>query len=296
MRSVCLAICLSLFATSAFGQGANGTITGTVTDPAGAVIANATVQAKNVDSGLTYPVQTTDTGNYTIVQLPPGTYELTISVTGFKKYLRQGLTVAAAQTLRVDVPLEVGTASEAVTVTAEASMLKTETGDVSQNVSVQTLDQIPMLAIGAAQSGSSGIRNPNNVLDVTPGTYYVPNSQVKINGAPSNSQAYHIEGQDATNQGINFAPAETQPSVDAIQEVAIQTSNFAPEFGAAGGGFLNVTMKSGTNGLHGSAYDYFVNEVLNAGTPFTVDPAIRMSISGRPPGATTMALQLAARS
>ena len=107
------------------------------------------------------------------------------------------------------------------------------------------------------------------MLNVVPGAYYVPNSQVKINGAQTNSYAYHVEGQDSTNAGFPYAAAQTQPSVDAIQEVSVQTSNFAAEYGAVGGGFFNVTMKSGTNQFHGTVYDYFVNEVLNAGTPFT---------------------------
>ena len=191
---------------------------------------------------------------------------------GFKKFIRQNLTVEVAQTLGVDISLEVGSASEAVTVSAEASMLKTESGDVSTNVTVESLNQLPLLGVGAAASGSSGIRNPNSVLDVVPGTYYVPNSQVKINGAPSNTQAYHVEGQDATNQGFPYAAAQVQPSVDSIQEISVQTSNFAAEYGAVGGGFFNVTMRSGTNQLHGSGYDYIVNEVLNAGTPFTGPP------------------------
>jgi hypothetical protein len=126
-----------------------------------------------------------------------------------------------------------------------------------------------MLGVGSANAGSAGIRNPNNVLNVVPGAYYVPNSQVKINGAQSNSYAYHVEGQDQTNAGFPYAAAQTQPSVDAIQEVSVQTSNFAAEYGAVGGGFFNVSIKSGTNQFHGTVYDYFVNEVLNAGTPFT---------------------------
>jgi hypothetical protein len=96
-----------------------------------------------------------------------------------------------------------------------------------------------------------------------PGAYYVPNSQVKINGAPSNTQSFRVEGMDATNQGFPYAAAQTQPGVDSIQEVSVQTSNFAPEFGIAGGGFFNVTMRSGTNQIHGSAYDYIVNEARN---------------------------------
>jgi len=271
MKRLSYVLTMCVMAMAAFGQGGGGTITGTVTDQAGAVIANASVEAHNTQTGTVYTAQTTSTGNYTISNLPVGTYELDISATGFKKLVRQNLTVQAAQVLPVNVTLEIGAATESVTVSAEATLLKTETGDVSTNVTVETLDNLPMLAVGASQAGSSGIRNPNNVLDVVPGAYYVPNSQVKINGAPTNSHSYHVEGLDATNVGIPYAGAETQPSVDAIQEVAIQTSNFAPEFGFAGGGYFNVTMKSGTNQIHGTAYDYFVNEVLNAGTPFTND-------------------------
>src|SRR4029077_15046440 len=142
---------------------------------------------------------------------------------------------------RIDVALEVGAATESVTVQADASLLKTETADVSHNITNEMLNTLPMLGVGSAASGSSGIRNPNNVLQVLPGTYYAPNSQVKINGAPSNSQSYHVEGMDTTNQGFPYAAAQVQQSVDSIQEISVQTSNFAAEFGAAGGGFFNVT-------------------------------------------------------
>ena len=201
--------------------------------------------------------------------MPIGAYEVSVSVPGFKKFVRRGITVETAQTLRIDVSLQVGAVSESVTVEASGSQLKTETADVSHNVTNEMLNTLPMLGVGSAASGSSGIRNPNNVLNIIPGTYYAPNSQVKINGAPSNSQAYHVEGMDTTNQGFPYAAAQVQQSVDAIQEISVQTSNFAPEFGAAGGGFFNVTMRSGTNQYHGTVYDYMVNEALNAGTPFT---------------------------
>src|SRR3984885_15086168 len=252
-----------------FAQSDRGIITGTVTDTTGAVVSNVAIEARQLETGSVFPTTTTSTGSYTLSELPVGSYEVAATVPGFKKYVRSGITVQVAQTLRIDIPLEVGTSSESVTVSAEASLLKTETGDVSTNVQVQTLDQLPMLGVGSANAGSAGIRNPNNVVNVVPGAYYVPNSQVKINGAQSNSYAYHVEGQDSTNIGFPYAAAQTQPSVDAIQEVSIQTSNFAPEYGAVGGGFFNVTMKSGTNQLHGTVYDYFVNEILNAGTPFT---------------------------
>jgi hypothetical protein len=274
MRSLfvaaCLELCLLLFASAAlFAQSDRGIITGTVTDTTGAVVANVSIEARQSETGAVFPTTTTSTGNYTLTELPVGSYEVAATVPGFKKYVRSGITVQVAQTLRIDIALEVGTSSESVTVSAEASLLKTETGDVSTNVQVQTLDQLPMLGVGSANAGSAGIRNPNNVVNVVPGAYYVPNSQVKINGAQSNSFAFHVEGQDSTNFGFPYAGAQTQPSVDAIQEVSIQTSNFAPEYGAVGGGLFNVNIKSGTNQFHGTVYDYFVNEILNAGTPFT---------------------------
>src|SRR5580658_4353839 len=107
----------SAFLGTVFGQSDRGTITGTVTDPAGAVIANSAVEARNVETGVAYPTVTTGTGNYTIAQLPVGLYEVSVTAPGFKKYVRQGLQVQVAQILRVDAALEVGAASESVTVT-----------------------------------------------------------------------------------------------------------------------------------------------------------------------------------
>jgi hypothetical protein len=262
-------VCLLITTGAAFAQSDRGTITGTITDAGNAVVADAMIQARQTATGATFDTTSTATGNYTLAQLPVGPYEVTATVPGFKKFVRTGIQVEVAQILRVDIQLEVGAATESVTISAEASLLKTESGDISSNVNVSTLDQLPMLSVGSAAAGSSGIRNPNNVLNVVPGVYYVPNSQIRINGAQTNTYAYRVEGMDSTNAGFPYAAAQTQPSVDAIQEVAVQTSNFAPEFGQSGGGFFNVTMKSGTNDYHGSGYDYFVNEVLNAGVPFS---------------------------
>src|SRR5581483_1855790 len=128
---------------------------------------------------------------------------------------------------------------------------------------------LPILGIGSSMAGSSAIRNPQAVAYLLPGAYVAPNSQMRVNGAPGNTASYRLEGQDASNGQVPATQAQVQPSVDAIQEVTVQTSNFAAEYGQVGGGFFNYTMKSGTNQLHGSAYDYFVNEALNAGLPYT---------------------------
>ncbi len=277
MRSVCLSAVFLLSALTSFAQSDRGTITGTVTDATGAVIPSAPIQVRNIETGAVYQAGTSATGNYTLAQLPAGQYEMTVAVPGFKTYVRQGLTVDVAQTYRVDVSLEVGTKAESVTVTEAAPLLKTDSGELSHNVSMGTVDDLPVLPTGSA-AGASGIRNPYSVVTMLPGGTFFPSSAgpgtagadmtIRINGAPANTQAMLIEGQDATN-GWYGTQSQTQPSIEAIQEFAIQTSNFAAEFGQVGGGLFNTTMKSGTNQFHGSAYDYFVNEALNAGQPFT---------------------------
>lgn len=128
-----------LVAPLAFGQGATATVTGTITDPSGAAIAGATVQAKNTDTAAVYSAASTNTGNYAIPNLPVGTYTLTASAPGFKAYTHPNLALSATQVLREDIPLEVGTSTETVTVEAQASLLKTETGDNSTNITLEQL-------------------------------------------------------------------------------------------------------------------------------------------------------------
>ena len=275
MRVRFLALSLFTLSFTAFAQSDRGTITGTIADPAGAVIANAAVEARNVATGAVYPVASSGTGNYTIPQLPAGAYELTVNVPGFKKYVRGGLQVEVAGTLRIDVAMEVGGATESVTVEAAAPQLNTESGAVSSNVQTSTLDDLPILTLtGSAAAIGSGnalgnIRNPLSAVQLLPGARMQTDTVMRINGMPSNSQSINIEGQDATNGFFKQQNQINQAGVEAIQEVAIQTSNFAAEYGQAGGGYFNYTMKSGTNQIHGSGYDYFVNEGLNAGLPFT---------------------------
>ncbi len=269
MRLLAIAACLFVFALGTYGQSDRGTITGTVTDPSGAVAAGAPVEIRNVDNGLVYRAASSATGNYTLTQLPVGQYELSVTVPGFKKYVRQHIQVDVAETYRVDVALEVGSNTESVTVTESAPLLKTESGELSHTVTTETMNNLPVMGIGAS-AGASGIRNPYSVVQLLPGTTYSPDVDIRINGMPANTQAMRIEGQDATN-GWYSAQSQTQGSVDAIQEFAVQTSNYAAELGQAGGGLFNITMRSGTNQFHGGAYEYFVNEALNAGSPFTND-------------------------
>jgi hypothetical protein len=260
ISSILLA-CLLLAVGAVFAQSDRGTITGTVTDPAGGVIPDAAIEAMNSETGALYKVVSTSTGNYTLAQLPAGTYQISVSAPGFKQYVRKGITVLVAQTLRIDIALEVGNITETVTVNADAPLLRTESGELSQTVTSQRLNELPILSI------SGGMRTPYAAAELVPGLSSGGSSNstnIRMQGAPAGTQTLRIEGQDA-NLGIDSGfQYVSQPSVDAIEEFAISTSNFAAEYGQAGGGVINAAIKSGTNKIHGSFYEYFANEALNA--------------------------------
>ena len=199
-RVASLLFCLLVVAFLAVSQTSNGTITGVVSDPAGAVVAGAGIEVRNTDTGFAYPTQSTGTGNYTVTQLPPGPYSVTVKVSGFKTFTRTGLTIAAASTLPVDVRLEVGAATDSVTVNAEGTLLKTESGDLATNITVASLDSLPILGVGTTNSGSSGVRNPYNMLQLIPGVgNYTANSTMVING---------LGGAAYTTQSFRGEPAQ----------------------------------------------------------------------------------------
>ncbi len=269
MRLRMCVFCLFVSSIAAFAQVSTGTITGTIEDPAGAVIPGAPVEVKNMDTGAVYKGGASATGNY-VIPVPAGRYELTVAVTGFKKYVRQNLEVVVATDTRQDVNLAVGAVTETVTVTESAPILKTESGELSHLVTSKDADELPVLTIGnPAGAYGNGLRDPIQEVNLLPGVQYQTSFVLRVDGLPSASEAIRVEGQDSSNGLFNQWSTLTQPGVDAIQEVSIQTSNFAAEYGQAAGGYFNFTMKSGTNQYHGSGYDYLRNEALNAGEPYT---------------------------
>ena len=260
-----LAVVSLLCAAGVLAQSDRGTITGTVSDSAGAVVPNAAVVAANAETGVLSKTVTTSTGNYTIPSLPAGRYDLTVEVTGFKKYIQRGINVQVAETVRVDVGLEVGTASESVTVSADAAILKTEDAEQSETYTGDHLNSLP-INFGI---GGGAIRNPLSFVELAPGSSLNGWNDIKVNGAPNGTFRIIFEGQDTTSNLNPRVSDESQPSMESIQEFTLQTSNYAPEFGQVTGGLFNFTARSGTNQFHGSAYEYSTNEDLGAGQPFT---------------------------
>ena len=274
MIRISLVPVLLLSAFAAFGQTSLATITGTIADPSGAAVANAAVGVHNLGNGAVFKVASSDTGNYTVSQLPVGDYAIDVTVAGFKKYTHTNFHLSAGQTMREDVALQVGEASDSVTVSAEASLLQTEGSELVHNVTLSQLDNLPLLSVG---STNDGLRDYFGASRLLPGIQYQNSgafsavTQTVINGTPNNSLQARLDGatMNPTSTRLLGATMETQPSTEAIQEVAILTSNYAPEFGTAGGAVVNMVTKSGTNDLHGTGYDYIVNEALNAAQPYT---------------------------
>jgi len=264
----CMLVCASLVA-----QSDRGTITGTITDASGAVLPNAPVVARNTQTGSVTKTATTTTGNYVLPELPVGIYEVSVEVSGLKKYVRTGVTVQVGESARVDMSLEVGSTTEAITVTGDASLLRTENAELSTTMTQERLDALP-LNFGTTNGGS--IRDLIGFASLAPGTWMQPsttnnssNNNIRVNGLPNLTFGLRIDGQEATG-GITPQTANiTQPSIDSVEEYTMETSNFAAEYGNVGGGLFNFTTRSGTNDYHGAAYEYFTNEDLNAGQPFT---------------------------
>ena len=181
-----LAAIMLIGAASAFAQGAGGTITGTITDKSGAVVPNASIEFTNQDTQAKSDLGTSSTGNYTLPNVPVGTYEFSVTAMGFKKFVRPGIIVQVGETVRVDAQLEVGANTESVTITAEAPLLKTESGEVSHQVDYAAADDLPLFTTngGGGATGVGNIRDPLTVLNLLPGAEQSTNNVLVINGLP----------------------------------------------------------------------------------------------------------------
>jgi hypothetical protein len=248
-------------------QSDRGIVTGTVSDATGALMPGVQIVLANANTGAKTDTITTGTGNYTLLALPVGSYTLTVQQAGFSKYEQTNIQVQVAVTTRVDVELKIGAASDSVQVTAESTLLKTESAEQSTTVTGKEIAELPInFGIGAG-----AIRNPLSFIQMTPGATFNGWNNISINGGSNNFKII-FEGQESDSAFQTQVSDEEQPSVEAIEQFTLQTSNFSAEYGLVGnGGIYNFTSKSGTNQLHGSAYDYFENTFLNAGIPFTDD-------------------------
>jgi len=246
-------------------QSDRGAITGTVTDPSGAIIGGVSVTATNVENGQKTKTVTGSTGNYTIPFLPAGVYQVTAEQSGFKKHVRDQVTVPVGQTVRQDISLEIGEVTQSVDVKSEAPLLKPETSELGTTIENRQVLDLPL-------AGSAGEqRSPVAFMQLVPGVTgrgAINNNDrtftTTINGGQAAGNEIVLEGAPILNSN---GPGDFRilgfPQ-DAVQEFKLTTNNFATELGRTGGGVTSFSFRSGTNQIHGSAYEFFRNDVLNA--------------------------------
>ncbi len=268
VRCCCLVgIALVLaFATTprAEGQVLYGSIVGDVKDATGAAIPGTTVVVTNKGTNLTRQVITDETGRFNLTDLPTGIYNVKIAQQGFKTFEQSEVTVSINSVSRVDVTLEVGAADEQVTVSAEPPKLQTETSEVAVGVVASDLQNLPV-ALG---------RNYQQVYRMLPGfsppqnSHSIPTNpsrslEFTVNGTSDNQNNTRIDGVSTTHVQLPHV-ASYVPTLESIQEVNVVTSSFDAEQGLAGGAAINVQTRSGTNDLHGSAFEYHTDNHLKA--------------------------------
>ena len=255
------------FSAALWGQAVNGTLLGTVTDSTGAAVANANVIATLTSTGAQHASITNASGNYTIPDMQPGIYTIAIDAKGFKKVEQQNINLLANTTVRVDAGLLPGSVSETILVTTAPPVLQTDRADISTKIEAVSMGELPLTTN----------RNFQSLLNLVPGTapavfqhsqfFNAQDSlQTEANGMPREGNLYQIEGIDDDERTgllqILIPPAE------AIQSVDISTNNFEAELGRAVGAVTNVTLKSGTNLFHGSAFEFIQNNAVNARSYF----------------------------
>jgi len=262
-----VAVCLLALPLSSYGQAVSGTLLGTVSDSTGATVANAKVTATNVSTATVYESVTNEGGNFTIPNLPPGTYTVSVVAQGFKKETHQNIDVLLNSSTRVDFDIAPGSVTEEVMVTTAPPLLQTDRADISTKLETQQLQNLPMTTN----------RNFQSLLNLVPGTTPATYEhsqffnaqgalQTRVNGIPRMGNLYQIEGiDDDERTGLLQIII---PPADAIQSVDISTNNFNAELGRATGAVTNVILKSGTNSFHGSVFEYIQNNAVNARSYF----------------------------
>jgi len=260
-------------AVSAFAQFTTASLAGTVADPSGAFLPGSQVTVRNVDTGFTQTISTDPSGSFLFSRLPVGTYELTVEKAGFTTYVQSGIQLTVNQTATQTVTLQVGQVTEQVTVEANAELVTTRSATVGQLVNQRLVVDLPLNGRGAQSlvfiaPGTVNLTSRYCGVDCHGGVY--PGEQVAgVNGAGSAQVNYLMDGTDHNDTYINMNLPFPNP--DAIQEFNLQSNNYTAEYGNAGGGVVNIVTKSGTNDIHGSAFEFLRNGALNARNFFAAE-------------------------
>lgn len=265
-----MSVCLSfVLAVSAWGADPAGSITGSVTDPSGATVSAAKISVTAPATGLVRETVSTADGSYNIPLLPPGVYNLRAEATGFRTVEQRGITVSANAASTVPVTMQLGAVSESVTIVSDSELVNTVSGTLQTRVDRRNIEELPLAA-----------RNPATLVLLSPGTAnldagnargagdtalqfrYPGGKSISSGGARADGVNYQVDGGSNRDPYLNVN--NPIPNPDSLEEVSVQTNSFSAEHGNATGAAVNVVTKSGTNELHGSAFEFLRNQVFNS--------------------------------
>jgi Carboxypeptidase regulatory-like domain/TonB dependent receptor len=266
-----LCLCL-LFLAAAFlapsvqAQVYSGSLTGVITDPSGAVVPGAKVKLTDVDKGFTYEAETDESGRYVLRSLPPSNYRLSVTLSGFKTHVQEGIILSVSQNATVDAVLQVGVETQTVEVLAAAPILSTQDAVTGQELNRTYINDLPLVgrAIFDLAYLSPGVTEPAGGPNAASDNNFVSN------GGRNATADILLDGVSTTNieQNSGIQVPLYTPSVDAVQEFKVQQSNFSSEIGFSGATIINVVTRSGTNEFHGSLYEFLRNDILTANNWF----------------------------
>jgi hypothetical protein len=261
-------IVLCLATAHGHSQATNGAINGTLSDPNGDVIGGAQVTLVNIGTADTRAATTNDSGFYQYNNLPPGQYRITVQQPGFKQLTREPIELQVDSTLQINLSLTLGTATEVVTVISSTPLIQAETASLGTVIDQRETNEIPLngrnamnlvaLAPSVVPQGQSQ-QNPNGTNPFAWGNY-------QIGGGFANQSSTYLDGAPVNTEYLNIT--SLVPTQDSLQEFKVETNNLTPDYGRLAGGAIQFRTKSGTNSLHGTAYEYLRNKVLNSNTYF----------------------------
>ncbi|MCC6859371.1 MAG: TonB-dependent receptor [Bryobacterales bacterium] len=265
-----LSIALVFFA-AAFAQEFRATLQGTVIDPSKATIPSAEVVLRNVDTGIERRTKTDEAGYYLFSFVPPGNYSLTVSAAGFRTRIQEQISLSLNQNARQDVELALGAAAETISVVADVSIVQPESSSLGSVVNQQIVDNLPFKghASMTMYNLTTGVVANRYAEDTRPNDLFT-NVLFAANGAPDASSDVSVDGVPNTidlNRSANVS--WWVPAMESVAEFKLQMGTLPAEYGRSAGSIMNVVIKSGTNTLHGAAYDYFRNAALDANLFFS---------------------------
>ncbi len=270
-----LSLCwLSAAPTYAQGVGDSGSLSGTLTDPTGAVIPNGTVTAEDATRGIRQSVATDSDGHYRFSSLSPGTYDVSVKIAGFQSEVQKGVLITVGQTVNLDFRLRVATTAQTIEVSAIPPVVETERGSQANTLTQQYIEDLPIdrrdyLTFTLLLPGVSDSTRLADDQDFR--VKQTPQSGLSFYGSNGRGNSITVDGGEAQDDAGGVRPTISQ---DAVQEFQVNRSNYSAELGGANGASINIVSKSGSNDIHGSLFGYFRNDAMDARDPFAFSQAL----------------------